>query len=89
MKAYELLANPENWTKGNFAKDANNNRVSIDSPSAVKWCLDGALMKCYKNNSYLDMYRKLQTEHQNIVKWNDHPHTNHAMVIALLKKLDI
>lgn len=88
MKAYELLAKPESWTKCAESRDSNNHPVYPLKSLAVKWCVVGAILKCYPN-SYEDMIAKLHTRIYNVDLWNDHPNTNHAAVIAVLKKMDI
>lgn len=88
MKAYELLADPESWIKGTVAKNKNNEPVKPLSQLAVKWCLIGAVYKCYPNNKF-SMLTKLSNRIYDVSVWNDHPHTDHSMVISLLKELDI
>lgn len=88
MKAYELLANPDSWIKNSFAKDKNGKRTTPSNPSAVKWCIVGAVSKCY-GPEYLSIIHKLNSKQPNPIKWNDRRKTDYAMVIALLKKLDI
>ena len=39
--ARATLANPENWTKGCYARDAAGNMCKPYSPNAVKWCAIG------------------------------------------------
>ena len=47
MKVKEFLSGPEVWTQGVIARDKNNKPVFINHPGAVKWCLVGAICKCY------------------------------------------
>jgi hypothetical protein len=44
--AYELIRDPERWTTGSLARDANDVPVSALSACAVKWCVNGALVRC-------------------------------------------
>lgn len=45
----ELIADPERWTQGTYARDADGNRVYYDSPAAVCWCSQGAVLKFEPN----------------------------------------
>ena len=47
MKVSELLDSPEKWTQQAGARDRHEAAASYDSVRAVKWCLSGALCKCY------------------------------------------
>jgi hypothetical protein len=42
-KARALIATPDTWTQGEFARDADGERVSWRSPDAVRFCVWGAL----------------------------------------------
>jgi len=37
----------ENWCKGALARDCEGCAVGWDNSRAVKWCLVGAISKCY------------------------------------------
>jgi hypothetical protein len=41
--ARALIATPQTWTQGEFARDASGNPVSWRSPEAARFCLWGAL----------------------------------------------
>jgi len=41
--ARALIATPQTWTQGEFARDGNGERVSWRSPEAVRFCVWGAL----------------------------------------------
>lgn len=43
--ARELIADPNHWTKGSFARDASGQTCSPTSEFAVCWCASGALRK--------------------------------------------
>ena len=43
--AADLLATPHSWTQGCAARDARGNPVGPAAPTAVRWCLLGALDK--------------------------------------------
>ena len=40
----ELLSDPEHWTRGAFARDAQGGEISPASPEAACWCIGGAAM---------------------------------------------
>lgn len=42
-RARALIATPQTWTQGEFARDANGQPVNWRSPDAVQFCLWGAL----------------------------------------------
>ena len=49
--ARALIATPEAWTQGEFARDAHGEPVSWRSPKAVQFCLWGALNRvAYRND---------------------------------------
>jgi hypothetical protein len=98
-KAYELLATPDKWTKGTYARDGNGGKVPDYSEEAKCWCVSGAIWKCYRKP-----YEKVRVQldvgemHRRLLKrigeveiplWNDAPERTHAEVIAVLKELDI
>lgn len=47
MKVKELLADRFRWTHKCMARDKWGHSVAVDSPRAVKFCLMGAVDKCY------------------------------------------
>jgi hypothetical protein len=55
MKIKELLTDESKWCKGMFASDVADYEVAPESAAAVKWCLLGAIYKCYG--------RKKKTKH--------------------------
>lgn len=46
MKPSELLSDPKAWTRRTMARNKYSREVEPDSPTACKWCLAGALMRC-------------------------------------------
>ena len=98
MKAYELLSDKSKWCQKNVAVDARGVGVSVNSPDVVRWCLDGALLRCYGWNyhpeytpaCYLAVYRQVvDALHCVVSAWNDAPGRTYAEVVGLLKRLDI
>lgn len=97
MKIKELLSDESKWTKGWFARDNNNEPVRVNCPSAYKWCLEGAGLRCYGKvfEYWQTVITKINKELMNenikleISDWNDHPETKFQDIKALIEKLDI
>lgn len=94
LKMKELLAKPENWTKGFNARDKDKNPSGATSLNAVCWCLYGAKIKCYGFPGRVDISEKLDNAamkrgFENYVKFNDHPDTTHADILSLLEEADV
>lgn len=51
MKVKELLCSKDKWTQGIMASDANEDPVLARSGTATKWCLLGAVVRCYDPNN--------------------------------------
>lgn len=43
QQARALIADPEHWTRFEFARDANGTAVTSSDPRAVCWCARGAV----------------------------------------------
>lgn len=52
-KARELIADPDNWTQGEYARDARWRSVNPLHPEAVRWCAWGAMCRA-KNTLAVD-----------------------------------
>lgn len=95
MKMHELLAKPESWTKGNFARDRFGHGVKPSDATAVCWCLAGAAMRCYndglREGVVNQLFNRVWQRHKelSLSGWNDRDTTTHADVLALLKELDV
>lgn len=100
MKAHELLNTEEKWTKGVYAVNKNNKMCTSRSPEAAKWCVAGALQKCYNfdlrmNAEDYKIYQDAVSKLRNYVKplgmiiseWNDC--SEYQEVHKTLKELDI
>jgi hypothetical protein len=105
MKAYELLSSPENWTRGAFARTADDtplpfsdyhNPTVLPNERPCKFCLVGAI---YTTHGSLpnDLHQRTkryflsigQVPPRALSMWNDDPNTTHEDVISLLKALDL
>jgi hypothetical protein len=47
--ALQLLADPDAWTEGAFARDAYGGACDPTSSLARRWCAEGALQKCARD----------------------------------------
>lgn len=47
MKVKELLSSPEKWTHGVYARGKDGFKINSGSPAADRWCILGAIQKCY------------------------------------------
>jgi hypothetical protein len=98
MKIKELLANPKNWTKGQYCKRKDGGPVVTSlsyfpeetSPETHCYCLHGAVYFCYPE---INERSKVQTELLfnlgRISAWNDAPERTHAEVLELVTRLDV
>jgi hypothetical protein len=93
MKAKDLLADEGRWMKEGFARAADGGSIMPDSPYAVRWCLSGALRRCYPEEfdfrRAYDNVRALLPGNQILSEWNDLPGTTFADVKALLERADV
>lgn len=51
MTVCELLTGPEKWTQYTIARDRQDRPCGAESRRAVRWCLIGALRRCYPEPS--------------------------------------
>ena len=76
-KTRALIDNPNKWTQMASAKDAKQLDVSYSSPSAVCWCLTGAIYKCsYDRGSDLHTNKEARLNAINILADIIAPHGN-------------
>ena len=90
MKIKELLGGETKWAKGFEAYDGRGLSVPYDSLSAVKWCLVGAINKCYPSSEDQDMVvSQIQgfLEVCDLAEWNDG--ATFEDVKSLTEELDI
>jgi hypothetical protein len=55
-KAAELIADPDRWTTGYYAVDANGDMVSPNNKKACKWCASGAMFKTMTDEGVEDCF---------------------------------
>jgi hypothetical protein len=95
----ELLESPERWTKGEYAKDNDDNQIDVFDPRATCFCVQGAIQRVYKRSNDLnDEKLKLETllkqmeligECGFLCDWNDNPETTHEMVLDVVRRAGI
>lgn len=93
MKVHELLTDASRWTQGAMARSSDDRplTVSLALDDGCKFCLVGALIKCYPLGA------RVSLELGNIrarvggspAVWNDDPRRTFAEVLALVVELDI
>ncbi|MFI5404981.1 MAG: hypothetical protein ACHQ1D_00560 [Nitrososphaerales archaeon] len=89
MKIKELLKNRWKWTKGAFARTWYGTKTEYYSSNASRFCLLGALLKCY-NFDFEEPGTKIELKiGGTISEWNDNPDRTFAEVKQLVEELDI
>lgn len=96
--AISAIDTPDRWTKGAFAKNKDGFEVASDDTAATCFCIYGALEKAKYSIpiEYKDYYKVIDAIYDSIeflyprkylgvADFNDHPTTNHKMVIRVLK----
>lgn len=97
MKPSELLAKPESWCVTAMARNADGNARSPDDPDACRWCVAGAIFKCYRGN---DTARKEAMEAiaaklpkdaplYAVHEWERNPARTHAEILALVEEANL
>ncbi len=92
----ELLEDPKRWTKGAFARDAKGDEVKDPGdPSAVCWCLVGAMSVVYREGSrFVSAYERLkdiilEQTGQHMSSFNDAPETTHEDLMRIVRMANI
>lgn len=91
MKVKELLSDKSKWTKNTYAKDKSNQPVPPRSRNAVCWCLIGAILKCYRNETKRsEITLKISNKTGKLLSaFNDHKNTTFKTIKRLVNELDI
>ncbi len=89
MKIRELLIDETRWIQNIYAINNDGKSCYVTSKDACKWCLDGALRRCYLLPQAKEIHKKLWDRIGNYVIWNDSPERTFAEVKALIEELDI
>ena len=48
-RAKAIVTHKDNWTQGEYARNARGNQVQSDDPTAVCWCASGAIERAGGN----------------------------------------
>lgn len=91
LAARELIATPEKWTCGNYAKTSAGVAVSEDDDLAIAWCAMGAIRHEAPDREAIMsarhvLERVLPSRSSTVADWNDAPGRTHAEVIEALTK---
>lgn len=94
MKISEILSSPDKWTKEHCAKDSDGDPTNSSSPTAVCWCLAGAMNRMISLNEDMFFSKthftlteivRSTTKHQEISYFNDAPETTYEDVMKVVK----
>lgn len=86
---YDLLENPDRWTKHILARDKAGIPTNILDKNAVSWCLSGAMDKVYGPKIGIDIWLKAEKIINGVANFNDNPKTTHEKLLKMVKKLKI
>ena len=95
MKIQELLKNETCWTKRVDARNKEEYPVSAFNRYAVKWCLIGALNKCYSGQERFEMLNKLEKVlfslhcDMSLSSFNDASSTTFKQIREVIEKADV
>lgn len=91
----ELFKNPKRWTRYVFGQTCSGINVDPRNRYAVRWCLEGGVVKVYGYSRFVDIMYKIRNElknridGENLNTWNDSPDRRHRDIVKLVTKLDI
>lgn len=96
MKIKDLLSDESKWIKRNNAQDKDGNVVYIDSDDACKFCLFGAVRRCYRTHyeqeQVADIINDIVVDNnlsKNFIKFNDDPRTTFEDIRKVLEEADV
>lgn len=106
MKIKELFSDMKKWCKDWMAKDSSGfGLTTARNSNAVRWCLLGAVEKCYPQRDWLKILRKICSYIEAdigydkkptkamcfklISRWNDSTRRTYKDVKKLVEDLDI
>lgn len=99
MKIKDLLTDKSKWTQYTEARDKNNNPIYASNKEATKFCLLGAIKRCYYGDflypgsmiEMLSVKRRIALEigTTRIDYYNDDPKRTFKDIRNLIEKLDI
>lgn len=86
----DLISNPDNWTKGTDARDANGDSIEAHLPGAVSFCVTGAMRRLGARLNEREAaceVLKLTPRYQATIHWgieNFNDGGNHPRVMVML-----
>ena len=85
-----LIARPEQWTTGRYARNSDGLEVAFNADEATCFCLEGAVMRVAggdssANDRYRHIVRAIEAVRPTYIAFND-THT-HAEVLELLDRI--
>ena len=93
VRAHELIALPEHWTKGTYARNSSGMSVFPKAADAVCFCATGALLRVLPSTDYsssiLELARSVLCDAagvDNVVAFNDNARQIHEVVVAAFVK---
>lgn len=100
MKIRRLLLNESSWTRNCSAITSEGKKTTVDDPNACSFCLVGAAVRCYGENTkeFVSVLRQMRDylvkeglidREMGVVGFNDNPRTTFADIRRLVETLDI
>ena len=86
LTAMDLIALPENWTKGAFGRNASNRPVGSSGTNVCKWCSIGAVNRASSMLNTSDSYTAktyLRSTIQGVESYNDARSTKHEDIMNM------
>lgn len=84
LKAMDVIATPDKWTKGHWARDKDDSAVLATNPRAKCWCSLGALNKALEKSSTFAFHAEeylVEAMGKQVAPFNDSERTNHSDVM--------
>ena len=90
IKVRNLLTRESKWCQGAYAQTKKGKDVLYNHSKAVRWCLWGAMKKCYgTGEEFKKIYEKVNFHLHGIITWNDKPYRKFIEVKKIIDRLDI
>jgi len=92
IKARAVLAKPEAWTRGWYARAADGRKVPANSEAATCWCMAGAVKRAagpdateaLLNGAEFALARETRTKY--LDTFNDNPRHSHADILRVFDR---
>lgn len=92
IKAREIIALPEHWTKHASARDSSGRTCAPSSPAAYSFCMGGAVDRARAllgspqdpDSPYRALQNLTRHDYANYTRWNDAEDRSHGAVLSLL-----